>query len=477
MSDLVSKSARAMIEDLVHRRVSARELLDAHVARCEAVNPKLNAVVATDLDRARREAQAIDDARARGEALGPLAGVPMTVKDCFDVDGLPAVAGNPAFADRAKACPDADVVKSARAAGAIVWGKTNVPLMASDVQSFNAVYGTTNNPYDLARTPGGSSGGAAAALAAHITPLEIGSDIGGSLRHPANFCGVASLKPTWGRLSLDGHVPPPPGVRMETDLAVSGPMARDIADLRLFYDVLRGAPSPTRSIRGARIALWTDEPEFPLAADVRAAIEDAGAALARQGAAVTPIAAPVDVTQLMDCYFTILISIISAGLPEPIYAAMEAARPASLEAMKAGASRYSQAGYIVASTPPYRDVAAARYVRQTLKDRIGGFFAEGWDAILAPISTVPAFPHDHEPQQTARRLACDGRAVEYLHILDWIALATALHLPAVAAPVSRTRAGLPIGAQIITRWDDEARALDLAEALEREIGALPQPAL
>ncbi|NWG52666.1 MAG: amidase [Hydrogenophilaceae bacterium] len=466
-----------MIENLVAKRVSARELLDAHVARCEAVNPKLNAVVATDLDRARREAQAIDDARARGEALGPLAGLPMTVKDCFDVDGLPSVAGNPAFADRPKACPDADVVKTARAAGAIVWGKTNVPLMASDVQSFNAVYGTTNNPYDLARTPGGSSGGAAAALAAHITPLEIGSDIGGSLRHPANFCGVASLKPTWGRLSLDGHVPPPPGVRMETDLAVSGPMARDIADLRLFYDVLRGAPSPTRSIKGARIALWTDEPEFPLAADVRAAIEDAGAALARQGAAVTPIAAPVDVTQLMDSYFTILISIISAGLPEPIYAAMEAARPASLEAMKAGASRYSQAGYIVASTPPYRDVAAARYVRQTLKDRVAGFFAEGWDAILAPISTVPAFPHDHEPQQTARRLACDGRAVEYLHILDWIALATALHLPAVAAPVSRTRAGLPIGAQIITRWDDEARALDLAEALEREIGALPQPAL
>ncbi|MBI1188113.1 MAG: amidase [Alphaproteobacteria bacterium] len=477
MNDLVAKTAREMIEDLAARRVSAEELLDAHVARCEAVNPRLNAVVATDLDRARSEARATDAARAKGETLGALAGVPMTVKDCFDVDGLPSVAGNPAFANRPKRCADADLVKAVRAAGAIVWCKTNVPLMAGDFQSYNAVYGTTNNPYDQARTPGGSSGGAAAALAAGITPLEIGSDIGGSLRHPANFCGVASLKPTWSQLPMRGHVPPPPGMHVEFDLGVAGPMARTIGDLRLLYDVMAAAPTPTRPVKGARIALWTDDPEFPLATDVRAAIETAGAALVRQGASVERIAAPVDTKALMDSYFTLLAPIISSGFPEEVYAMLNGARAACLEAVEAGADRYSPAGYIVASTAPYRDIAAAQTVRQRLKDQLEAFFDDGWDAILSPITTVPAFPHTQDGQLTERTLDCDNQRVAYLHALDWIALATSLHAPAIAAPVARTTTGLPIGAQIITRWDNEARALDIAEALEREIGPLPGPLL
>ena len=151
---------------------------------------------------------------------------------------LPATAGNPAFANRAKDCADAELVARTRKAGAVVWGKTNVPFMLGDFQSYNAIYGTTNNPYDVTRTPGGSSGGAAAALATGITPLEIGSDIGGSLRHPANFCGVCSLKPTWGVLPMRGHVPPPPGFDAELDLGVGGPMARNVGDLKLLWDVL-----------------------------------------------------------------------------------------------------------------------------------------------------------------------------------------------------------------------------------------------
>ncbi len=193
-------TAREMLADLAAKHVSARELLDAHIDRNDEIAKQINAVVETDIARAQKDATAIDDARAKGEALGALAGLPMTIKDGFDVENLPAMSGNPALKDRAKNCADATVVADTRNAGAVIWGKTNVPFMLSDIQSYNAIHGTTNNPYDVTKVPGGSSGGAAAALATGVTPLEIGSDIGGSLRHPANFCGVTALKPTWAAL-------------------------------------------------------------------------------------------------------------------------------------------------------------------------------------------------------------------------------------------------------------------------------------
>lgn len=255
MTDLLYRSATDLLGDLQAKRVSARELLDASVARHEALHAKLNIVVATDLERARKEAAAIDDARAKGQSLGALAGLPMTIKDGFDVEGLPAICGNPDYMRRAKECEDADLVANVRRAGAVVWGKTNVPIHLGDWQSFNAVYGTTNNPHDVTRTPGGSSGGSAAALATGITPLEIGSDIGGSLRVPAHFCGVYALKPTWGQLSGKGHVPPPPGYDgPDVDLGVYGPMARTPADLRLLHGILQGKPMRApQSIKGGAL--------------------------------------------------------------------------------------------------------------------------------------------------------------------------------------------------------------------------------
>ena len=173
MSDLIARDATALLAELAARRISARELLDLSIACHRAVHARVNAVTATDLERARREAQGVDDARARGESMAPLAGLPMTVKDCFDVNGMPATAGHPGFAKRNPKVDDAEAVARVRGAGAIVWGKTNVPFMAGDFQTYNSIYGTTNNPYDLRRTPGGSSGGATAALATGITSLEI----------------------------------------------------------------------------------------------------------------------------------------------------------------------------------------------------------------------------------------------------------------------------------------------------------------
>lgn len=478
MTAVTQLPATALLDDLAAQRISARELLDAQVARHDAVHSTLNAVIAVDLERAYAAAAQVDDARARGESLGPLAGLPMTVKDGFDVEGLPAVAGNPLFADRPRDCIDADVVGTARKAGAVIWGKTNVPLMLGDFQSYNAVFGTTNNPHDLTRTPGGSSGGAAAALAAGVTALEIGSDIGGSLRHPANFCGVYALKPTWDTLSMRGHVPPLPDVWIPPDLSVAGPMARTAGDLRLLWDVLRGGPrSEPRDVGGMRIALWLDDPGFALSAEVRQVVEHAADGLRRRGAAVEIAAPPFAGGHLLDVYLGLLYPIIGArNLPDAAYAQLLEARPAAAAAVAAGAGRYSAEWQVTQITATYRGFAHNLVARQRLKDTLARWFTE-WDAILAPVAPIPAFPHLHDGTLVDREIDVDGRAMPYLHLLDWIGLATALHTPALAAPVGRTAGGLPVGAQLIARWGAEDRLLDLADAVERDAGVLPAPVL
>ncbi len=238
MDDLLKRDATDQLAALANKRVSAVELLKAALARHEQTHAELNAVGARAPERALEQATAIADLRARGEALGPLAGLPMTVKDTLDVVGLPASSGLKHL--RQRQAQDASSVRLARQAGAVIWGKTNTPVLAGDWQTFNGLYGVTNNPWDPARTPGGSSGGAAAALAAGVTALEIGSDIGGSLRVPASFSGVYSHKPTWDLVNQHGHVPPNPGSWSERDLNVVGPMARSARDLRLLLSVIEG---------------------------------------------------------------------------------------------------------------------------------------------------------------------------------------------------------------------------------------------
>lgn len=472
------RTARAMLADLTARTVSARELLELHSARNAALAKTLNAVVATDLARARADAAAIDDARVRGEPLGVLAGLPMTIKDGSDVENMPATSGNLLYADRAKTCADADTVKSVRAQGAVIWGKTNVPLMLGDFQSYNDVYGTTNNPYDVARTPGGSSGGAAAALAAGITPLEIGSDIGGSLRHPAGFCGVYSLKPTWGVLSSRGQIPPAPGRYFEVDLNVMGPMARDAGDLRLLWNVLRGdAGAAPESVAGARVAVWDEEPGFPLAKSVKDGVARAADALARAGVAVEHRPPPFSGAELMKTYLALLTPIIAAGLPDQVYDFFAAQRPQDRQAVRDGAGFLSMEAYRLQATASYREFAEALADRQALKDRLAAFFAEGFDAILSPISIVPAFPHLHAPGFMERELDVDGARVPYMTMLCWIALATTTLTPALAVPAGRTQAGLPVGVQLIGRWHREDRLFDFARALAHELGGFSPPRL
>src|SRR5215813_3710365 len=272
VSELAYTTAIDLAKKIRQRELSSREALDYFLARVATLDKTINSVVTIDAERARAEADAADAALARGEMRGPLHGVPMTIKDSFQTAGMRTTSGAPELADFVPQ-EDAWPVARLRAAGAIIFGKTNLPIYAGDLQSYNEVFGTTNNPYDLSRTPGGSSGGAAAALACGFTPLELGSDIAGSIRLPCHMSGVVGHKPSYGIVPAHGQIPGPPGTLTLADLAVAGPMARTIDDLKLGLDIMAGPnrwehpawklklPAPRRTaLKDYRVAAWLDDP-------------------------------------------------------------------------------------------------------------------------------------------------------------------------------------------------------------------------
>lgn len=472
MPDLLARDATGQLAALKAKEVSAVELLKLALARHEQTHARLNIVVAADLERALEAAKAADDLRAKG-AGGPLTGLPMTIKDTLDVIGMPASSGVEAL--RRRKAEDARAVALARQAGAVIWGKTNVPVMAADWQSFNALYGTSNNPWDPSRTPGGSSGGAAAALAAGVTPLEIGSDIGGSLRVPASFCGIFSHKPTWGLVSQVGHVPPAPGSHAERDLNVVGPMARSARDLRLLMSILtEGVPAKAEVADPARLklGLWLDG--FPLDAEVRAVIEDLGRRLEQAGAEVRPISAPVPLDQLMSAYQVLLGSLVALDMPGKAQARMRRLRGPAALALKMGADPRSWAGSVRAYAATHAEWIAADEVRARLRHTAEEAFAS-FDAIIAPVTPVTAFPHDHRPFQTRRLKLSDRSQIPYSSMLNWIALATACHLPVTTIPAGLA-SGLPVGAQIIGPHGSDSRTLAIAQAIDENFaGFIPPP--
>jgi amidase len=474
---ILSLDATGQLAALAAGRVGAVELLEAALRRHRELAGPLNAVVATDLVRARERAGAVDEHRARADTLGPLAGLPMTVKDVFDVEGMPASSGLEAFRHGRR--PDALVVAHARQAGAVIWGKTNVPVMAGDFQTFNALYGTTNNPWDLERTCGGSSGGAAAALASRITALEIGSDIGGSLRTPASFCGVYSHKPTWGLVSQVGHVPPRPGALAERDLNVVGPMARSARDLRLLLSVLEGGAIAARGqapleLRALRVGLWLEQPELVLDAEIKAVLEAFAGELASHGAEVTPITSPVEMPALLSAYRTLLASLLAQDLPPGQLRGMRGLRGVARLARRAGAGAESWAGLALDYTASHLDWLAADEARAGAAAQVRRLFARH-DVILAPVGPVAAFPHDHRPFQRRQLTLSNGTRVPYLSMLGWIALATACGLPVTTVPAGQTPGGLPVGAQLIGPRGADGRTLAIAEAIEDRLGGFVAP--
>ena len=474
-ADILDQDATAQLAALAARQVSAVELLASARVRQVESHPRLNLVVAQDGAAAEAAARAVDAARSRGEALGGLAGLPMTIKDTFDVAGLPASAGLPAFLDRA--CEDALVVAKVRGAGAVIWGKTNVPVMAGDWQSYNEPYGVSGNPWDPARTPGGSSGGAAGSLAMGIAALEIGSDIGGSLRVPANFCGVYSHKPSWGAISQRGHVPPVPGTLAARDLNVVGPMARSARDLKLLFSIIAEAPGaahPTPSLNGLRVGLWLDEPHYPLDPQVRSVIEAYAKALAAAGVVVEPIKSPVNARALKSAYQTLLGSIIGSDFPPGQQEQMQAMRPAAKQAIAAGEGPDSAMAMILAYTASHAEWLAADEVRAGLRHEAEQALAR-FDVILAPVTPVAAFPHDHRAFADRVLTLSTGGTIPYTSMLDWIGLATACHLPSTCVPAGLTETGLPVGVQLIGPPGGDQLTLAVAEAFEAVRGFTPPP--
>lgn len=477
MSDLLDLDATAQLAALASKKVSSVELLKMALARHAETHARLNAVVTAEPERALERARAMDDARMRNDPTGPLGGLPMTVKDTFDVVGMPASSGLAHL--RRRQAEDAVAVAHARHAGAVIWGKTNVPVMAADWQSANRLYGVTNNPWDQTRTPGGSSGGAAAALAAGVTSLEIGSDIGGSLRVPAGFCGVFSHKPSWGMVTQRGHVPPHPGSYAERDLNVVGPMARSARDLRMLLSILEAGPlapkAPPADLSEARIGLWLEDPNLPVIdPEVRTVLETLAKALEAAGATVEVVASPVDTQALLPTYLTLLGAVLSEDMPDKALRAMERARPLARWSLARGAGPLSWAHSNLAYTARHRDWLAADAVRARLRHSTAPLF-DRYTAILAPITPVPAFPHDARAFARRRLKTSDGRALAYNSILAWIATATALHLPATAVPAGRTPGGLPVGAQLIGPRGGDARTLSLAQAIDEMIGGFVPP--
>jgi amidase len=476
-------TATELVGLLAARKVSSVELLERAITRIEATDSHINAVVVRDFERAHTAAKAADAALARGERA-PLLGLPMTVKESYNVAGLPTTWGFPAARDF-RAAEDALAVARVKAAGAVVLGKTNVPLSLADWQSYNEIYGTTNNPWDRGRTPGGSSGGSAAALAAGYVALELGSDIGGSLRVPAHYCGVFAHKPTLNLVPSRGQVPPGvPPLPHEGDLAVIGPMARSAADLAMALDIVAGPdeasagiayrlalPGPRHdALKDFRVLVLDTHPLVPTATSVRAALDQLADRLGKAGAKVAR-ASPLlpDLAAAGRLYTRLLWSFLAAFWPIDLYRGIEAAAKALPEHDNSLAAW--QARGIVLS---HRDWVASDRERAVLRKRWQDLFGE-WDVVLCPPMPTPAFPHDHTSDQRARRIDIDGTPHPYLDQIMWPSIATVAGLPATAMPIGISDTGLPIGVQIIGPFLEDRTPLRLAQLIEREFGGFVAP--
>jgi amidase len=482
--DTGTVTAAELTRAIRDRQISSRELLDGLLARAEQRNPALNAIVAWDIDRARAAALAADEATARGELTGPLHGLPMTVKDVFETEGLVTTAGAP---ELARHVPQTDAVAVARlkAAGAIIFGKSNTPLYAGDWQTYNDVYGRTSNPWDLSRTAGGSSGGAAAAVAAGLTPLELGSDIGGSIRNPSHYNGVYGHKPSWGIVPVRGHIPGPPGSLVQVDIGVTGPLARSIPDLRMALAVVAG-PLPQDAagwrleldpgadladVRELRIATVFGEGSdiVPVAREVRASLDSFAARLAAAGAKVDAIALPVALAEGYRSWRDLTLPIVGAGLPDSTYAEL-----ASLENVP-GDDPALVIGKTMASR--FRSCLLASDRREHQRAAWARFF-DDYDAVLAPVMPTTAFPHDTGRPMAERLLNVDGAEVPHFAAAAWCGAIGSALLPVVTLPAGLSQAGLPVGVQVIGPFLSDLRLLRIAEILEAASGGgfVPPPA-
>ena len=485
-SDWDFASITELTKALRSQKISALELLAHTVARIEVLDRRINAVVVRDFDRAKDAARAADAALARGEQRA-LLGVPVTLKEPFNVAGLPTTWGFPEFKDFVPT-EDALVVSRLKQAGAVIIGKTNIPVGLREFQSYNDLYGTTGNPWDVSRSPGGSSGGSAAALAAGFGPLSLGSDIGGSIRVPAHFCGVFGHKPTLGLVPVRGYsLPPARPVPGHGDLAVVGPMTRYASDLALSLDVVAG-PDEAREgigyqlalraprhadIRNFKVLVIDSHPLIPASNAVRTAIGALAERLSNLGTKVVRESASLpNLADSVRLYMKLLDAARSPRLSPDAF--IEAQRRS---AALSPADHSLRAERMRGTTMSHREWLAADAVRLQLQQQWHALFRE-FDVVVYPSAAVPAFPQDHSEPIEARRLDIDGQAHPYLEAcFIWADPATTCGLPATAVPIGRSDTGLPIGVQVIGPYLEDRTTIAFAGLLEREFGGFVPPPL
>ncbi|MCG8668988.1 MAG: amidase [Pseudomonadales bacterium] len=480
-------SAKQIAAKIQKKSITSREALETFIARNDHFGPKLNAVIATDYAAARNRADEADAAIARGERWGPLHGVPMTIKDTWEVEGMTATSGAPQLQHH-KPKKNAPVVEKLLSAGAIIYGKTNVPLFATDLQSFNKVYGTTNNPWDFERTPGGSSGGAAAALAAGLTPMEFGSDIGGSIRTPAHYCGVFGHKVTHGIVSMRGHIPGPPGTLSEPDLAVGGPLARTAEDLQLLLD-LTASPNEDigagwqiklpackqKALKDFKVLAWFEDPLSPVDHELAQAYGGLIDKLRALGVSVdvgTPNAEPL--TKYYEMYLNLLGSAIGASI-----------QPLGRSALYWGSSVVAKLGQRLKMPPlidnfmrgvgqSHIDWLRMNERRQRLAAKFNRTFND-YDIVLMPVVPTTAIPHQQKPELPFRHIIVNGEKRNYTENMIWISVATLLGLPATSAPIGSDSQGLPINVQIMGAPYQDKSTIKFASLLSKHTEGFKVP--
>ena len=481
MSEIAFHPATRLAAAIRDRKIGSRELLEHYLQRVERFNPKINAIVTLDAERARQRADAADAALARGEVWGPLHGVPITIKDSIETAGVRTTSGAEIYTEHVPA-QDAPAVSRLRAAGVVIFGKTNLPTLAMDVQSYNPLFGTTNNPWDTTRAPGGSSGGAAAALAAGLTGLELGSDIGGSIRNPAHYCGVYGHKPTHGIVPLRGHIPGPPGTLSDTDVGVLGPLARSAEDLGLSLDVLAGPdteravawrlqlPPPRRtSLREYRVAAWLDDPACRVDQTVHDRLAGAVAELRTAGVTVDEAARPgFALADVHRDFLRLLYPVTTAGLPDEQFEQLVALA----NGLPDDDGPLARLAHF--STLRHRHWLQANEARARYRAQWAELFKR-YDVLLCPITPTAAIPHDQSADPGARVIEVNGQQRPYWDQIIWAGVVGMALLPATIAPVGRTPAGLPVGVQIVGPYLEDRTPIDFARRLAEVIGGFDQP--
>ncbi len=482
MNELAFLPAHELAQRIRRKEVSALELLELYLARIQRLDPAIRAVPVLDPDRARRRAREADAALARGESWGSLHGVPMTVKEAFNVAGLPTTWGFESLRDN-RPERDALTVQRLKSAGAVILGKTNVPVDLADWQTFNPLYGTTCNPWDLARTPGGSSGGSAAALAAGLTGLELGSDIGASIRNPAHYCGVWGHKPTWGVAPMQGHELRARHGHDSMDICVAGPMARSAFDLELALDVIAAPLSAVTPLgrvpmawrtrgtppRRCRVAVVFNDAFAEVDESVQQALRALVSWLRAQGVAVHEDARPVDSAETHHAYIHLLRAATGAVYGDAMYA-----RALERAAGFVPDDQSYPAWHFRGITMSHRTWVQIDEVRAKLRHQWNTFF-EQHDLLICPTATTAAFERNERGERWERMIPVNGKPQPTTDALFWAGYPGVVGLPATAVPLGSSAQGLPIGAQIIAPAFGDIDALRFAQWLEGEYRAFTAP--